>query len=484
MVTTDIRQLQPDSVWGYFYDLTQIPRPTGHTQGVQDYLMKFGKSLGLETLKDEVGNVLIRKQASKGMENKPVVILQSHIDMVPQKNSNKNHDFTKDPIETKIEGEWVKASDTTLGADNGIGVSYALSVLADSTLIHGPIEALFTVDEEVGMVGAFGLKPDFCKGSILINLDSEEECQIFVGCAGGVDVSAVLEYKEDDNITGDIGLSISVKGLKGGHSGMDIILGRGNANKLLFRLIKDLVRDFGARLSFFEGGSLRNAIPREARTILSIPSDEFNIVWDKIKDYEEIIKDEYKGIEDGLYIEIEKVESPKTIIPEEVQDSIINAVEGCVNGVVSMLTSFEGTVESSSNMAYVGAFDGKFEAKFLVRSSSESRKYSIVSSIESIMNLAGCSVDIDGAYNGWDPNVDSNILGKMREAYKIVTGIEPGIQVIHAGLECGIIQGMMPNMDMISIGPDIRYPHSPDEKVNIISVEKTWNVLKKVLEIL
>lgn len=484
MATTDIRELQPNSVWKYFYDLTQIPRPTGHTLGVQEYLIDFGKSLGLETLRDDVGNVLIRKKASEGMEDKPVVVLQAHIDMVPQKNSSKNHDFEKDPIETIVDGSWVRANETTLGADNGIGVSYAMAVLSDSMLKHGPIEALFTVDEEVGMVGAFGLKSGFCKGSILINLDSEEEGQIFVGCAGGVDVGAVLEYREEENTAEDIGLSVSLKGLKGGHSGMDIILGRGNANKLLFRLLKDLVRDFGARLSFFEGGSLRNAIPREAKAVISIPSEEFNVVWDAIKDYEEVLKEEYKAIEDNLFLEIEKVETPKTVIPEEIQDSIINAVDGCVNGVVSMLMSFPGTVESSTNMAYVGVSNGKFEAKFLVRSSSESKKYSIVSSIESIMNLAGCYVDIDGAYNGWNPNIDSVILGKVREAYKMVTGGEPGIQVIHAGLECGIIQGVMPQMDMVSIGPDIKHPHSPDEKVNVASVEKTWNVLKKVLEIL
>lgn len=484
MATTDIRELQPNSVWKYFYDLTQIPRPTGHTLGVQEYLIDFGKSLGLETLRDDVGNVLIRKNASEGMEDKPTVVLQAHIDMVPQKNSSKNHNFEKDPIETIVDGSWVRANETTLGADNGIGVSYAMAVLSDNTLKHGPIEALFTVDEEVGMVGAFGLKSGFCKGSILINLDSEEEGQIFVGCAGGVDVGAVLEYKEEENTAEDIGLSVSLKGLKGGHSGMDIILGRGNANKLLFRLLKDLVRDFGARLSFFEGGSLRNAIPREAKAIISIPSEEFNVVWDAIKDYEEVLKEEYKAIEDNLFLEIEKVETPKTVIPEEIQDSIINAVDGCVNGVVSMLMSFPGTVESSTNMAYVGVYNGKFEAKFLVRSSSESKKYSIVSSIESIMNLAGCYVDIDGAYNGWNPNIDSFILGKVREAYKIVTGGEPGIQVIHAGLECGIIQGVMPQMDMVSIGPDIKHPHSPDEKVNVASVEKTWDVLKKVLEIL
>lgn len=481
---TGIKELQPKAVWNYFYDLTQIPRPTGHTLAVQDYLIEFGKSVGLETLRDETGNVLIRKNASEGMSDKPTVILQAHIDMVPQKNSTKTHDFLKDPIETKIVDGWVMANDTTLGADNGIGASYAMAVLADNTLSHGPIEALFTVDEEVGMVGAFGLKPNFCKGSILINLDSEEEGQIFVGCAGGVDVGAILEYKEEENPVGDIGLSIHLKGLKGGHSGMDIILGRGNANKLLFRLIKDLVRDFGARLSFFEGGSLRNAIPREAKAILSIPTEEFNLIWDTIKDFEETIKEEYKNIEDNIFIEIEKIDAPETIIPEEIQDSIINAVDGCVNGVVSMLTSFKGIVESSTNMAYIGAFDGKFEAKFLVRSSLESRKYSIVSSIESIMNLAGCSVDIDGAYNGWNPNIESEIFRKMQEAYKIVTGVEPGVQVIHAGLECGIIQGVMPNVDMVSIGPDIRSPHSPDEKVNIESVNKTWEVLKKVLEIL
>lgn len=482
-MATEIKGLSPEAVWGYFYDLTQIPRPTGQTLEAQEYVIGVGKKLGLETLRDEVGNVLIRKPASKGMEDRPIVTLQAHLDMVPQKNAAKEHDFTKDPIDAYMDGEWVRARQTTLGADNGIGASYALAVLSDNTLKHGPIEALFTIDEEVGMVGAFGLKPGFSKGDILINLDSEEEGQIFIGCAGGVDVNATLEYKEEESPKDDIAVKISLTGLKGGHSGMDIILGRGNANKLLFRLIKEAVSDYGARLSFFEGGSLRNAIPREATAILTIPNDETSALWELVNDYQEIYRTEYKGIDEGITLSIEKVELPKTVVPEEVQDSIINAVEGCVNGVISMLQSFEGIVESSTNMAYVGVKDSKFEAKFLVRSSSETRKFSVVSSIESIMNMAGCHVVVDGAYNGWNPNIDSPILKTIEKAYKEIYSADANIQVIHAGLECGIIQGAMPDMDMVSIGPDILSPHSPDERVNIASVDRVWTLLKRVLEI-
>lgn len=483
-MSKDIKTLSPNAVWEYFYDLTQIPRPTGYTQNVQKYLINFGKKLGLETVQDETGNIIIRKPASSGMEEHPIVTLQSHIDMVPQKNSDKVHNFQTDSIDALIDEEWVRANNTTLGADNGIGVSYAMAILADSTLKHGPIEALFTIDEEVGMVGAFGLKKGFIKGDILLNLDSEDEGHVFIGCAGGVDVEASLEYKEESTPSGDVGLQITLTGLKGGHSGIDIILDRGNANKLLFRLIKNVVREYGARLSYFEGGSLRNAIPREATTIITVPEEESNTIWDIVKDYEDLLCKEYTGIENNIHLEVKKVELPKYVVPEEVQDNLINAIDGCVNGVISMLHSFQGIVESSTNMAYVGLTNGKFLAKFLVRSSVESKKESIVSSIDSVMNMAGCSVLVDSSYSGWNPNINSIALKKVLQAYKDITGKDAKIQVIHAGLECGIIQGVMPDMDMVSIGPEIKHPHSPEEKVNISSVERTWCVIKRFLELI
>ncbi|WP_282917828.1 aminoacyl-histidine dipeptidase [Porphyromonas macacae] len=482
-MASEIKNLAPQPVWGYFYELTQIPRPTGQMKEVTEYIKSVGKSLNLETLEDKVGNILIRKPATPGFENRPVVTLQSHLDMVPQKNTATVHDFTKDPIDAYVEGDWVTARGTTLGADNGIGASYALAVMADNDFRHGPLEALFTIDEEVGMVGANGLKPGFSKGEILINLDSESECELFVGCAGGIDVNASLEYKEEEQTPeGDVGVKLSLTGLRGGHSGMEIDLGRGNANKLMFRFLKDAVENNGARLVEFEGGSLRNAIPREAFATITIPENEADMLWELVSDYQDIFIKEYENIEDGIKFEAERLEHvPSHVVPEEIQDSIINAIEACPNGVISMLTSFPGTVESSSNMARVTVKDKKFEAVFLVRSSSESRKMYLASMIESTFNLAGAVVEFDAPYNGWEPNINSPIMKYMKEAYERCYGKTPEIKVIHAGLECGIIQGVMPDMDMISVGSDIRSPHSPDEKVHIASVERTWNALKDAL---
>ncbi len=484
-MATEIKTLAPKNVWGYFYDLTQIPRPTGYTKASEEYVIALGKSLGLETERDAVGNVLIRKPATEGMENRPIVTLQAHLDMVPQANASTKHNFQTDPIDAYIDGEWVTARDTTLGADNGIGAAYAMAVLASTDIKHGPLEALFTIDEEVGMVGANNLQAGFSKGDILLNLDSEDENELFIGCAGGIDVEATLEYKDEEATPeGDIAVAITLKGLKGGHSGMDIILGRGNANKLMNRFLKMIIRDCGARLVTFKGGSLRNAIPREAFAVVTIPEAEADLLWEMASDYLDVIKQEYAETEANISFALERLEEcPKTVVPEEIQDGTINALEACVNGVMSMLTSFPGIVESSTNMAFVNIGQGKFEAFFLVRSSSESRKLSVVSAIESAMTLCGAKVVADGAYNGWNPNPNSPIMNVMRKAYKEVLDVEAKVQVIHAGLECGIIQGVMPDMDMISVGPTIRSPHSPDERVNIASVERTWKVLRRALEL-
>lgn len=481
-MSAEIKNLSPNQVWNYFYDLTQIPRPTGQMEEVINYVMDFGKKHGLDTFRDEVGNVLIRKPATAGLENRAGVVLQAHLDMVPQKNSHVEHDFTKDPIDAYIDGDWVKARETTLGADNGIGVALAMAAMADKTIKHGPLEALFTVDEEVGMDGAFGLKPDFLKGSILINCDSEEEGELFVGCAGGIDVGVSLKYKEGVAVyEDDIAVKVSLTGLKGGHSGMDIDLGRGNANKMLFRFLKEAVRDYGARLASCEGGSLRNAIPREAFAVITIPADNAEPLWEMIADYEDLFRVEYKGVEEGINFKGEKTEMPKSLIPEEIQDDLINAIEGCQNGVISMLHDFPGVVESSSNLAVVTSSPGLIEIKILARSSSESRKESLCSSLESIFSLAGGKVEFDGAYGGWQPNIESHILKVMSDTYKDTFGKTPSVKVIHAGLECGIIQEAYPEMDMISFGPDIRHPHSPDEKVGIASVGKAWELLVAAL---
>ena len=478
----EIKTLSPQPVWRYFYDLTQIPRPTGHMEAVTHFMLAFGKELKLETQQDEVGNVLIRKPAYPGMENHKTVTLQAHLDMVPQKNASVKHDFLKDPIDAYIDGDWVKARETTLGADNGMGVAFAMAILADKTLKHGPIEALFTINEEEGMDGAFGLKPNWLKGEILLNCDSEEEGVLFVGCAGGADLNASLQFKEDTYIPeGDVAVKLSLTGLKGGHSGVDIHLGRANANKLMFRLLKEAVRDYGARLSSVEGGSLRNAIPREAFAVITIPGDNVEALWELVSDYQEMYREEYKNREDHISLIAEMTDMPTTLIPEEIQDDLINAIEGCQNGVLSMLADFPGTVESSSNLAIVKSSNELIEVKILVRSSSESRKEAICSSLESIFSLAGAKVEYDEGYGGWQPNIDSPILKIMQETYEDLFGKNPEVRVMHAGLECGIIQENYPHMDMISIGPDLQHPHSPDERVSISSVARTWNFITTTL---
>ena len=482
-MSAEIKTLAPQSVWGYFYDLTQIPRPTGHMEEVTKYMLAFGKELGLETKRDEVGNLLIRKPATPGFENRKIVVLQSHLDMVPQANRGVKHDFLKDPIDAYIDGDWVKARQTTLGADNGIGAALTMAVLADKSLKHGPLEALFTIDEEVGMVGAFGLKSDFLEGRILINCDSEEEGELFVGCAGGIDLNISFQYKKGSPlIEGDVPVKIQLTGLKGGHSGVDIHLGRANANKLMFRFLKEAIRDYGVRLASIEGGSLRNAIPREAVAIITLPNGNVESLWELVADYQELYQVEYAGIEENIQFVAEMAEQPLALIPEELQDDLVNAIEGCQNGVISMLHDFPDTVESSSNLAVVKSSNGRIDTGILVRSSSESRKESVCSSLESIFSMAGAKVEYDGAYGGWQPNINSPILKEMQESYQQLYGKTPSVKVIHAGLECGSIQEAYPEMDMISFGPDLVFPHSPDEAVSISSVAKVWDYLKATLE--
>ena len=481
----EIKRLAPQAVWGYFYDLTQIPRPTGHTKQVTEYLKAFGAKHGLETHQDEVGNVLIRKPATPGYEGRKAVVLQAHVDMVPQKNASVAHDFLTDPIDAYIDGEWVTARDTTLGADNGMGVALAMAALTDDTLKHGPLEALFTIDEEVGMDGAVALKPGFLQGSILINGDSEEEGRLFVGCAGGVDMNISFHYREDEPAPeGHVVLRITLTGLKGGHSGVDIHLGRANANKLLFRFLKQAVSHCGLRLATVEGGSLRNAIPREAVAVVTVPADRVADVEKLISEHQALYRSEYKGIEGEISFTAERIaDVPASLVPEEIQDDLINAIEGCQNGVISMLHDFPGTVESSSNLAKVKTeAGGRIDIKILVRSSSESRREALYSSLESVFSLAGAKVEYFNPYGGWQPNIDSPILRTMESTYESLFGRKPEVTVMHAGLECGIIQEAYPDMDMISFGPDIKHPHSPDEAVGIASVEKTWRLLKATLE--
>lgn len=482
----EIKRLQPEAVWRYFYDLTQIPRPTGQTKEVVAYAKSVGERLGLETKVDKVGNVLIRKPASVGYEQRTSVVLQAHLDMVPQKNSHVQHNFATDPIDAHIDGEWVRARETTLGADNGIGAAMGFAVLEAKELKHGPLEVLFTIDEEVGMVGANALEAGFVQAKTLLNLDSELVGELYIGCAGGIDINVSLEYQAGlPTPEGDVALWVKLSGLKGGHSGVDIHLGRGNANKLLFRFLKKAVAEFNLSIAELTGGSLRNAIPREAEVLVTLPADEVSEFEALVAEFEALYNKEYKGIENRIELRCEKASAqPSTVVPEELTDNIIHAVEACQNGVITYLTDFPDTVESSSNLASVQLKDGLFKATFLTRSSSESRKEMVASSIESAFTLIGARVEFDASYNGWQPDAHSHVLEVMRKVATQVFGREPAVKVMHAGLECGILQGVMPDTEMISFGPTILHPHSPDEKVEIATVESTWKLLVATLEAL
>mgnify|MGYP000866855657 FL=1 len=482
MNSNDIRQLQPHQLWENFYSLTQIPRPSGKKEAIGQFLENFGKTLGLETLRDEIGNILIRKPATPGMEKRKPVILQAHMDMVPQKNSNVSHNFETDPIHAFVDGDWVRAQETTLGADNGIGLAAALTVLQSDNIAHPALEVLVTVDEETGMYGAFGLKPDFLKGEILLNLDSEDEGELYIGCAGGLDADIRFSFREVPVPEGDVALKISLTGLKGGHSGVDIHLQRANANKLMFRFLKKAVAEYEARLAWVEGGNLRNAIPREAFALITVPADGVDDLIELVKDFETLFVEENQSVEDNIQLQIEQVKLPSGLIPEEIQDDLINGVTACPDGVFRFIPEVPDVVETSNNLAVVKSDGSSIQLRCLLRSSVESRKEELASMIESVFSLAGAYIDFSGGYPGWKPNLDSPILKVMSEVYEKQFGSKPKIKIIHAGLECGIIGMHYPDMDMISFGPTIRYPHSPDEKVNIASVEKFWNYLLATLQ--
>ncbi|MGE0078701.1 MAG: aminoacyl-histidine dipeptidase [Bacteroidales bacterium] len=477
----EIFKLEPQKLWKNFYSLTQIPRPSKHEQAAVDFMVKFGKGLGLETIIDEVGNVIIRKPATPGMENRKGVVLQGHLDMVPQKNSDKVHDFEKDPIEAYIDGEWVTANGTTLGADNGIGAAAAMAVLESTDLVHGPVEALFTIDEETGMTGAFGLKAGLLKGDILMNLDSEDEGELYVGCAGGLDANIVFNYKSVPVPADMSAYKLAITGLKGGHSGMDIILGRANSIKLLFRFIYNAEKELGMKVASIDGGSLRNAIPREAFAVVVVPAGKCGELEKMVAQYLNIYKAEFAATEPLLGFAAEKASMPASLI-DDTQHKAIRAFFGCPNGVVRMSDSVPGLVETSNNLARVYSDGNKIIGQCLLRSSVESSKEALADKIAAIFELTGANVEFSGGYPGWNPNPDSPILKVMQDVYKNKYGKIPEIKAIHAGLECGLLGGVYPNWDMISFGPTIRFPHSPDEKVNIATVAKFWDYLVDVLK--
>lgn len=481
-MSEEIRGLKPSEVWEHFYGLTQVPRPSKKEGKATQYAREFGEKLGLETIVDEVGNVIIRKPATPGYENRAGVILQGHLDMVPQKNSDVTHDFEKDPIDAYIDGEVVRARGTTLGADNGMGVAAAMGVLASKSLKHGPIEALFTIDEETGMTGANYLKPGSLKGRILLNLDSETEGELYVGCAGGLDGSFEVPVAYEPLTADRTQLRIEVKGLKGGHSGMDIILGRANAIKLMVRVINHLAK-YDPRLVALEGGSLRNAIPREAFAEVAVLTQQVKGFERDFNALAEAIRSEFSGADDGVTV---------VCIPSEVKgtqmltaDSTLRAVRSVFvlpNGVVRMSDAVPGLVETSTNLARVELNGNRVTFLCLLRSSVESAKESLSEAMAACVELAGGKAAFDNGYPGWKPNMHSPILKEMQEVYRKEFGKDPKVMAIHAGLECGILGGPYPDMDMISFGPTIMSPHSPDERVYIESVGKFWKYLVLILE--
>lgn len=482
-MNNEIRNLEPKALWNKFADLNAVPRPSKKEERVIEFMMRFGQELGLETIKDEVGNVIIKKPATAGMENRKIVVLQSHLDMVHQKNNDTIFDFDTQGIDMYVDEDWVRARGTTLGADNGIGVATIMAILESKDIEHPALEALFTIDEETGMTGAMGLKGGVLDGQILLNLDTEEDDEIDIGCAGGVDVTATAEYDEEVTPEGSVGYQITVKGLNGGHSGMDIHKGLGNANKIMNRLLFDGYDSFGLQIASINGGSLRNAIPRESVAKVIIAS-----IYDEAFDFDmqQIINDikrEFQTTEPNLEVVIEKLdETPKKVMPSMAQYFFVRAMYTAHNGVYRMSADFEDLVETSNNIAKVEVTDGKLSIKCLTRSSVETSKFDLANSLRAAFELMGCEVEFSGSYPGWNPNPKSEILDVLVAIYKEQNKTEPNVVACHAGLECGILGTNYPNMDMISFGPTIRGAHSPVERVSIKSVQKYWSFVLEILK--
>lgn len=484
-----IKDLNPSSVWNNFYLLTRQPRPSKHEEKVRAFLLDWAKERGIEAFSDETGNVIMRVPATEGYENLKGVILQGHMDMVPQKNSDVSHDFLTDPIETRIEGDWIKACGTTLGADNGLGVAMAMSVAEGKDIPHGPVEVLVTYDEETGMTGAQALKPGVLKGDILINLDSEEEGELYVGCAGGLDATAHAEYERKDEPEGYQCWALNVKGCQGGHSGLDINLYRANANKVAARLLYVLLKGADAKLIDMEGGTLRNAIPRECFCTVYVkdPAEACKLVEAEAA----AIRAEYAVTDPDMKIEFEPYKCAQgeecdcedcRYVEESAAVRLVSAVLACPNGVKRMSASVEGLVETSNNMAMVKIYRGEFFVKCLLRSSVDTAKDALASEMQAVFNLAGAEVEFAGGYSGWAPNPKSEIMATMKKVYLDMYGKEPAVMAVHAGLECGILSGAYPHWDMVSCGPTLMSPHSPDERAYIPSVQKVWDYLKEVLK--
>ncbi len=479
----ELLKLEPKTVWKNFVEITKVPRPSKKEEKIIAFMKKWGEDNNLETIVDDVGNVIMRKPATKGLEDRKMVILQGHLDMVPQKAKDKKHDFEKDPITAYIDGGWVTADKTTLGADNGIAVAIIMSILEADDIPHPPIEALFTVDEETGMTGAFGLKEDVLKGDILINIDSEDEGGLCIGCAGGTDANVNFLYDKEKPAENSTAYKIVIEGLKGGHSGLDIPRQRGNAAKLLFRFLLEADKNFDLQLSDFESGDMRNAIPREGYAVITIDNSQTSDFEKLIEQYKADYWNEYKEAEENLKFYVEKIDTPDFVIDTPTKEVLIKAIHATPNGVMRMSLSMPGLIETSTNLSIVKLHEDKIEVSALIRSSVDSAKKEIEEMFYSIYHLANADkVWFDGQYPGWKPEPDSDITKIMTETYENMYNKKPEIYAIHAGLECGLFVGRYPNIEAISIGPTIRYPHSPDEKIEIETVEKVWDFLLETLK--
>ena len=479
----EVKDLKPQLVWQAFDEITKVPRPSCHEEKIREYLIEYAKKHSVEYKTDDVGNVVMKKNATPGYEHAPTVVLQAHMDMVAEKNGDVCHDFLNDPIQTYIDGEWVRAKGTTLGADNGIGMAAALAVMADNELKHGPLEALFTVNEEIGLEGAENLGKDMISGKILINLDSEDDGEIFIGCAGGIDTTAYFSYKRSFSPENFTYFKVSVSGLLGGHSGGDIHLGRANANKIIARFIWECSNKWDIEVSSFKGGNLRNAIPREAESVFGVHNDHKTAIRKFLNKYAEEIKLEYKGVEPSMEINIEETDKPAYCIDSDTSLRLIRALYSAPHGVISMSHAIEGLVETSTNLAAVRMEeDSIIKVTTSQRSSVESRKNDVAGQVEAHFQLAGAKVTHSDGYPGWAPDMESKIMKISSDAYEELFGYKPAIKAIHAGLECGLFLTKNPGLDMVSFGPTMRDVHSPDEKLLIPTVDKFWKHLCRVLE--
>lgn len=477
----EITKLDPQCIWKNFYALTQVPRPSGHLEKIQQFLLDFGKQVGVEAFKDPAENIVFRKPATPGMENRKGVILQAHMDMVPQKTPDSPHNFETDAIQPWIDGEWVKATNTTLGADNGLGVAAIMAVMEDKSLVHGPVEALITADEETHMVGVNNLPSGELHGDILLNLDTELWGEFVIGSAGGVDVTATLDYQEVDTDPTDVAVKVTLQGLRGGHSGLEIQEGRGNANKMMVRFVREAIEETEARLASWHGGNMRNAIPFKAEVVLTLPKENVEALKELAADWLTDFQEEYAPIEKNIQLTVEEVATPAKQVPVELQDNLINVIYACHNGVFRMIPHYLDVVETSSNLAIIDIAEGKTAMKILVRSSREDMKENLVKTLESCFNMAGMKVEATGDYAGWDPNPDSEILGLLLKEYKELFGKDGVVQVVHAGLECSVILGKYPHLDVVSLGPTLESPHTTTERALIGTVEPFWQLLKKTL---